>query len=160
MAAAGRDPGHRFSGPVLAGVLPRQAPRVRACAAELAAVLHVPLVCAYADPSVFPVFDDAGAVRLAPIDPDGDDAGSEAQAAELAALLRGELEQTPVEWEFRRLWGEPAQALHRTAEELDASLIVLGTHQPGPGHHWEGLISGSVAGRLAHRQDRPVLLIP
>src|SRR4051812_13148477 len=112
-AASGRAGPGRFGGPVVVGVQPGQDPRGRACAARLAAALGVRLVFAYADPSVYPESDGAGAVRLLPIDPDAGDAGGSdgAAAAEaLAARLQTELEQVPVDWEFRRLWGSPAQA--------------------------------------------------
>lgn len=159
--AEARGRAGRFGGPIIVGVRPRQDPRVRACAADLAAALGVRLVFAYADPSVYPESDGAGAVRLLPIDPDaGDgDADGAAVAEALAARLRTELEQVPVDWEFRRLWGSPAQALQRAAEELDASLIVVGTREGGRAHHLEERLAGSVADRLVHAQQRPILVV-
>src|SRR3954468_5879412 len=161
-ASGGAGPG-RFGGPVVAGVAPRQDSRVRACAARLAATLGVRLVFVYADPSVYPGSDGAGTVRLLPIDPDAGDVGGSdgtAAAAALEAALRTELEQVPLDWEFRRLWGSPAQALQRAAEELDASLIVVGTRAGGRAHHLEERLAGSVADRLVHRQQRPIVVVP
>jgi nucleotide-binding universal stress UspA family protein len=156
---SGRAGPGRFGGPVVVGVRPRQDPRVWACAADLAAALGVRLVFAYADPSVYPESDGAGAVRLLPIDPDAGGSDSAAVAEALTARLRTELAQVPVDWEFRRLWGSPAQALHRAAEELDASLIVVGTREGGRAHHLEERLAGSVADRLVHSQQRPILVV-
>jgi len=153
----------RFGGPVVAGVHPRQDPGILACAAGLAAALGVRLVCVYADPSVFPETGAAGAVQLLPIDPDAADAGESGDAAAsegLDADLQAGLAQAPVDWEFHRLWGSPEQALHRTAEELGASLIVVGTRADGPVHHLEERLAGSVADHLLHHQKRPVVVVP
>ncbi|MFD1214328.1 universal stress protein [Arthrobacter sp. GCM10027362] len=148
----------RFSGPVLVGVVPRQHPSVLAGAAALAAGLGVGLVCAFADPEVYPEVRPDGTVDLLPIDPD---AGAAAETADaLVSELQAGLRQVPVAWEFRHLWGDPAQALHRAAEELDASLIVVGTRERGLAHRLEERVAGSVAAHLAHRQQRPVLVVP
>jgi nucleotide-binding universal stress UspA family protein len=139
-------------------VVPRQPPAVLAYAQALAAGLGVGLVCAYADPEVYPQAGPGGTVVLRPVDPDAGGAGETAGA--LAARLQAELAQSPVAWEFRQLWGDPARALQRTADELDASLIVVGTREPGLAHQLEELMAGSVAAYLSHHQYRPVLVVP
>ena len=51
----------------------------------------------------------------------------------------------------------PAQAILETAESIDADLIVMGTHgRTG----WRRALLGSVAEKVVHHTDRPVLCIP
>jgi len=51
----------------------------------------------------------------------------------------------------------PAQAILETAESIDADLIVMGTHgRTG----WRRVLLGSVAEKVVHHADRPVLCIP
>ena len=53
--------------------------------------------------------------------------------------------------------GPAAEALLKTADELDASLLVVGTRGLGP---LAGLLLGSVGRRLLFTTDRPLALIP
>lgn len=46
------------------------------------------------------------------------------------------------------------------ADEHDARTTVVGTHRPGLVHWMSQVVASSVAGRLAHTQRRPVLLVP
>ena len=51
----------------------------------------------------------------------------------------------------------PAQAILDTAKSIDADLIVMGTHgRTG----WRRALLGSVAEKVVHHADRPVLCIP
>jgi nucleotide-binding universal stress UspA family protein len=51
----------------------------------------------------------------------------------------------------------PAAAIVETAESLDADLIVMGTHgRTG----WRRALLGSVAEKVVHHTDRPVLCVP
>ena len=51
----------------------------------------------------------------------------------------------------------PAQAILETADSIDADLIVMGTHgRTG----WRRAFLGSVAEKVVHHTDRPVLCIP
>lgn len=67
-----------------------------------------------------------------------------------AAFPHGKPEQRIVE-------GLSAQSILETADEIDADLIVMGTHT----HSALGeLLLGSVANKVMHRSKRPVLLVP
>ncbi|GAB3577998.1 hypothetical protein GCM10027406_13480 [Leifsonia lichenia] len=66
----------------------------------------------------------------------------------------------PGGWVLRMLAGDPAKALARVADEVDAALIVVGTHQAGFGHAVEEWLSGSVAVQLTRAQQRSVLVVP
>jgi len=76
--------------------------------------------------------------------------------ARLASILDG----TGVDWSTRTLVGDPAEALGRLANSLDAAMIVVGTRRAGVLGTLRELFEGSVAAHLAHRQHRPVVVIP
>jgi nucleotide-binding universal stress UspA family protein len=116
-----------------------------------------------------------GRVRSAPVDPDLADPATDAASTDgaeappdrtdpfdpaLEVRLRGVLDPTGVEWEVRALAGDPARALARLADTLDAMMIVVGTHEGGLRGSVRELFTGSVAAHLAHRQHRPVVVIP
>lgn len=146
-------------GPVLVGVMPGQNPVVVEHAARMAALLRRPLVCAYADATVYPVDGTAGG-PWAPIDPDGVEEDSEAIPRSLKASLTAQLAGAGVEWSLMPLAGEPGHALAREAHALDASMIVVGTRDHTLAAALKEMTSGSVARHLSHRQDRPVLVVP
>jgi len=50
----------------------------------------------------------------------------------------------------------PARAIVRTAKEMNADLIVMGTHGR---HGWRRALLGSVAEAVLHETDRPVLTV-
>jgi nucleotide-binding universal stress UspA family protein len=80
---------------------------------------------------------------------------------ELRTRIAGELDGLPVRWSTRALaGGHPADALARLAEKLDAEMIIVGTRKPNFGGTLREFINGSVATRLAHRQHRPVVVLP
>ncbi len=59
--------------------------------------------------------------------------------------------------EVRRVFvGQVAKEIISVAEETDATVIVMGTRGLSD---WQGLILGSVAHKVVHMTDRPVLLI-
>jgi nucleotide-binding universal stress UspA family protein len=150
----------RLGGPVLAGVTPGQGLAVVHRAADLAHSLGVGLVCAYADPTTVEEHEPDGRVEVIPIDPDavGDDAAE--IRSDLYHSLRDELWSAGVNWRFAALSGEPAHALAAYAEQIGASALVVGTREHGIAHRFEERIAGSVAVHLAHRQDRPVVVVP
>lgn len=145
-------------GPVLLGVVPDQAAIVLRRAADVALGAGVELVCAYVDVASYPVQGDTAAAQ--PIDPDGvdDDAGPIAEG--IRSRIAAELGGLPLEWSFLTLAGRPARALARHADAIDAAMIVVGTRGGGMGARLEELLTGSVAAHLAHRQGRPVLVVP
>lgn len=93
------------------------------------------------------------------LDPPIDD-----EVASIAAEFRERLQEAEVladvSWTLRVLGGDPARALDRLAQEVQAALIVVGGPRPGIVHRAEGLLSGSVGGWLARNQARPVLIVP
>jgi nucleotide-binding universal stress UspA family protein len=51
-------------------------------------------------------------------------------------------------------------AMKHLADQVDARLLVVGTRKRGIGESIREFFTGSVAARLAHRQQRPILVIP
>ena len=150
----------RIGGPILAGVIPGQPAAVVRRAAEFAGRLGVELVCAYVDSSAYESTRADGSRVLLPMDPDGDYDCIEETAEQIRTALARILAGSEVDWSFRALGGEPAHALARTAQSLNASMIVVGTREPGLTHRLQEMLAGSVAVHLAHHQHRPVLVVP
>jgi nucleotide-binding universal stress UspA family protein len=124
-----------------------------------AKLLKAPLVVVHVDVTRFVTFEDPdGYVHSAPIDLNLD-----AGAAEFEEVQRGAaamLDKEDLVWTARQLVGDPALAIKQLADKLDAQLIVVGTRKQGLGESIREFFTGSVAARLAHRQHRPVLVIP
>jgi nucleotide-binding universal stress UspA family protein len=148
--------------PVVLGVQPDQDPTVVEQAIGIARALGTGLVCVWVDPSQVVVTLEAdGTWDTTPVDPDRDDDldGSPVEAA-LFAHVEEQLAGAGLPWRFEYAAGETARGLHAAAEAHDATLIAVGTRRPGFGGWMTEVVGGSVAGRLAHTQDRPVLVIP
>lgn len=153
------SPGTR--GPVIVGVFPGQPDRVVREAARLAARLGTELVCAHVDTDRYRVSERPnGSVSSLPVDPDLPDMRQEGFDAGLAGSLTEILSREGVTWSTRDLAGHPAEALGRLAETLDAELIVVGTRRHRARGSVHDFFSGSVAAQLAHRQGRPVVVVP
>jgi nucleotide-binding universal stress UspA family protein len=147
--------------PVLVGVEPAQSDRVVAEAADLARSLGTGLVCVWVDAAHLVAEREAdGSVDLVPVDSDHDEDGEGSPDDAVAAHLAASLGPTGVPWRFVYATGEAARGLAAVADEHDARIIVVGTHRAGLAHWMSQVVSGSVAGRLAHTQHRPVLLVP
>lgn len=148
--------------PLVVGVTVDQSPAVVAHAADLARGLRTGLVCVWADPAhVAVTTDDAGDLVSAPVDPDQvDDVDVPAAETALLALLDTRLRGAGVPWRLVVRPGEVAHALATVADAVDAPLVVVGTRRPGWSGWMNELVGGSVAGRLAHTQARPVVLVP
>ncbi|MDQ2698119.1 MAG: universal stress protein [Actinomycetota bacterium] len=149
----------RFHGSVVAAVVPEQSPRVLKTAARYAHLLDTRLVVVNVDVTRFVTYEDPdGYIHSAPIDlhvnPGGDDL--EAVRAEASAVLDGR----HVEWTLEQLVGDPALAIKHLADRIDAQLLVVGTRKRGLGESIREFFTGSVAARLAHRQHRPILVVP
>ncbi|RNE62488.1 universal stress protein [Cryobacterium tepidiphilum] len=148
-------------GCILVGVFPGQPDTVVREAARLAARLGTDLVCAHADDSGYMVqamMD--GTVSSLSFDPDLPAMDTPEFDADLAQHLAGLLDGSGIRWSTREVSGEPALALGQLAEDLDASLIVVGTRRPGVRGGLQEFFTGSMAANLAHRQRRPVVVVP
>ncbi|MFI2563066.1 universal stress protein [Paenarthrobacter sp. NPDC018779] len=148
-----------MTGPVLAGVAPKQQSVVVEHAAAFAAAAQLPLVCAFVDVTVYPLDGTTGG-PMAPIDPDGVEGDAGLIPASLEASIGAQLAGSGVDWSLVALAGEPAHALARHAGEIGASLMVVGSREHKLGSTLRELTGGSVARQLLHRQDRPVLVVP
>ena len=130
-------------------------------AAELARRFDATLVCVISDPSRYGVREDAdGNVTSLDIDPDDPEERHETFDAPLRARVDAVLDPLGVEWTPRAMAGDPAVQLAHVADEVDARLIVVGSRRPGRWGSMREFLNGSVAAHLAHRQHRPVVVIP
>lgn len=150
------------SGPVIVvGVVANQPDEVLLQAASFAQHFKAELVCASVDITRYTVDElPDGSVSAFPIDPDAAEVVHEEFDPELAARVKSLLDGIDVKWSLRALAGEPAHELSRIAEELNAALIVVGTRHEGFRGGVREFFTGSVAVHLAHRQHRPVVVIP
>jgi nucleotide-binding universal stress UspA family protein len=119
------------------------------------------MVCASVDPSSYVVVEHRdGSVEAQPINPDLVDWTSrrfdEALADRIGAVAREEQVQVM----FRELAGDIAHALGRLGDLLEAEMIVVGSRWGGVRATVHDFLGGSVAAHLAHRQHRPVVVIP
>lgn len=160
MADAASDPVPERA--VIIGIMPDQPPRVLKEAARYAKLFGAPLILAHVDVTRFVTYEDPdGYVHSAPIDIDI--ATGEAQlrlVKDAAVSVLGEPGSAGVDWTVRQLVGDPALAIKHLAEQSQARLIVVGTRRRGFGESVREFFTGSVAARLAHRQSRPVLVVP
>jgi len=147
------------AGKVIAGVVPGQSSRIVREAAHYAALAGAEVIVAHVDTTRFVAFEDPdGYVHSSTVDV----AGAAAQAAldEVRRATGEALAGSAVTWSVRQIIGDPALALIQLADEIDASLIVVGTRKRGLGESLREFLTGSVAARLSHRQRRPILVVP
>ena len=151
------------SGPVLVGVVDGQRPEVVRTAAGLAAGLGAPLLLltVIGDPYLVGEYVDpmTGGIPVGLVPRSGGDDGP-TEPPGLRAEIESALAGTAVDWTLRTVQGEPALVLTDVAEEVDARMIVVGTREAGMLAGIAEFLSGSVAVHLAHRQHRPVLVVP
>ncbi|QIG38849.1 universal stress protein [Microbacterium sp. 4R-513] len=146
-------------GAVVVGLVPGEPSRVVKEAARYAKVLGAHLLVVHVDVTRFVTYEDPdGYVHSAPIDMNigGGEADLERVRTEADAVLAA----SGVQWSIRQLVGDPALAIKHLAEDVDARLIVVGTRKRGIGESIREFFTGSVAARLAHRQHRPILVVP
>jgi nucleotide-binding universal stress UspA family protein len=145
---------------VVVGILPDQPLWVVQVAGEYAKAFDAELLCVAADATRYAYQElPDGTLLTAPIDPDLAAVGplfSDERKAEIAELL----EPRGVRWSMRELIGVATDALMEVADQEDALMIVLGARQGGFRGALRNVFSGSVALRLAHRQYRPVVVVP
>lgn len=146
---------------IVVGVVATQPDSVVETAARFAEMFSAELVCASVDITRYTVEERAdGTVSAFPIDPDQAEVVEEEFDPALRARLRHLLDPRGVRWSTRALAGEPARELARLADHLDAECIVVGTRHAGFRSGAREFFTGSVAVHLAHRQHRPVLVVP
>lgn len=151
-----------FAGhPLVVSVVPASPSLVAVTAASLGRAIGAPaLYFAYVDTERYTdeEYPD-GTVRHLPIDPDlADESWLDTERA-LEAGVAAAMQQQDVAWEFRYLAGRVDRALTHLARAVDAAAFVVGTHV-GRHHRVHDFVNGSVSVQLAHRQHRPVLVVP
>lgn len=146
-------------GCILAAVVPGQPGRVLSQAARYARLHDAPLLVVNVDVTRFVTYEDPdGYVHTAPIDlSDGAGRGGLDRVRRESDAVLTPLGQP---YALRQVVGDPALAIKHLAEDVDARLIVIGTRNRGFGETLREFFTGSVAARLAHRQHRPVLVVP
>ncbi|MCR2808207.1 MULTISPECIES: universal stress protein [unclassified Microbacterium] len=146
-------------GAVVVGVVPGLPARVLKEAARYAKLLQAPLVVVHVDVTRFVTYEDPdGYVHSAPIDINV--AAGESDLAVVTAEATALLERSDIRWSVQQLVGDPALAMKQLADQIEARLLVVGTRKRGLGESIRGFFTGSVAARLAHRQHRPILVVP
>lgn len=147
--------------PVVVGVVRDQPDEVLLRAADLALHLDAELICVTVDMTRYTVDElPDGSVTAFPIDPDAAEVVHEEFDNELANRIEQLLDGAGVKWSLHALAGEPAHELSRIAEERNAAFIVVGTRHEGFRGSVREFFAGSVAVHLAHRQHRPVVVVP
>lgn len=148
-------------GPIVVGTAIEEPASVLHEAAHFARDFGTPLVCAHVDSTRYTVEEHPdGSVSSMPLDPDVPDVRDEVFPPQLMSHIRSTLADEDLELSFRALAGDPSQALSVLAEHINARAIVIGTRHPGFRASLEEFFTGSVAVRLAHRQARPVIVVP
>ena len=146
---------------IVVGVTPWQPDSVVHEALKFAAKLHCVVVCVSVDLSRYVTDTRAdGSIIAAPIDSDAGGVIVEEFDPGLATRIRQFAATAEVECEFIASAGDPGRVLTRVAKEHDALMIVVGTRSATFGGTVREFFSGSVAVNLAHRQHRPVLVVP
>jgi nucleotide-binding universal stress UspA family protein len=145
---------------VVVGILPEQPLWVVQVAGEYAKAFDAELVCVAADATRYAYQElPDGTLLTAPVDPDVgavEPMFSDERLAEIGEVLA----PLGVAWSMRELVGIAADALMEVADDVNALMIVVGARPGGFAGALRRAISGSVALRLAHRQYRPVVVVP
>ena len=151
----------KFAAVIVVAVEPAQPDAVLQQACALATDLGCDLICASVDLGRYPVEERPdGTIVSLPFDPDLPELGEQEFDPELAAHITAVLAQENVTYTLCGLAGDPARALGHLAETVNARLIVVGTHRPGIRRGMHNFFNGSVAVHLAHRQHRPIVVVP
>jgi nucleotide-binding universal stress UspA family protein len=142
-------------------VTPKQPTAVLQEAARFARQFQAVLVCANVDAGSYVVAEQPdGSVESRPIDPDQPDWDTTVFDGGLADRIRAVADEEGVRIEFRELAGDIGHALGRLAKVLDAEMIIVGSRRGGLRASMHEFFGGSVAAHLAHRQPRPVVIVP
>ena len=148
-------------GAIVVGVRPHQHSRVLSMGLRLAAELRQQLVCVYviSRPALveWNVGDDTDFFSLS--QPERDEFGGK-QVDDMQRRLEEALLHTPVPWILKIAYGDPARALAKVAEQLEATLLVIGSHQKrAPWKLGQFRHNSMVLRALLHPQV-PVVLVP
>lgn len=140
---------------IVVGVVDDRSRHVVATAAWYAATFGARLTCVAVDASPYTLGETptGGIVTVPPLPEQLDFDPALARMIDEAVADRG------VAWTARMRVGGPATEISRVAEELDALMIVVGTKEGLRGTLRE-FFNGSVATQLAHRQRRPLVVVP
>ena len=146
---------------ILVGVTYGQPDVVLRQAARFARTFNAALVCAHVDPGRYVVEElPDGTVASLPLDPDLPELKDTDFDQGLVAQVRAAVADESLELSFRELAGDVAYALTRLADILDVEMIIVGSRRGGVRAGLRQFLTGSVAAHLAHRQSRPVVVIP
>jgi nucleotide-binding universal stress UspA family protein len=146
---------------ILVGVTYGQPGVVLRHAARFARTFNAALVCAHVDPGRYVVEElPDGSVASLPLDPDLPELKDTDFDQGLVAQVRAAVADESLELSFRELAGDVAYALTRLADILDVEMIIVGSRRGGVRAGVRQFLTGSVAAHLAHRQPRPVVVIP
>ena len=146
---------------ILVGVTYGQPDVVLRHAARFARTFDAALVCAHVDPGRYVVEElPDGSVASLPLDPDLPELKDTDFDQGLVAQVRAAVADDSIELSFRELAGDVAYALTRLADILDVEMIIVGSRRGGVRAGLKQFLTGSVAAHLAHRQPRPVVVIP
>jgi len=146
---------------IVVGVTPKQPLAVLRHAARFARQFEAVLVCANVEAGSYVVAEHPdGSVESRPIDPDQPDWNTAVFDGGMAHRIRSIADQEGVRVEFRELAGDIAHALGHLAAVLDAEMIIVGSRRGGLRSSMHDFLGGSVAAHLAHRQPRPVVVVP
>lgn len=130
-------------------------------AAEFARYFDATLVCVISDDGRYEAREGPdGKVTSLDFDSDNPEEIQETFDKTLRSAVEAILSPHGVEWTPRAMAGDPALQLAHVADEVDALMIIVGTRRPSRMGSMRELLNGSVAVHLAHRQDRPVVVIP
>jgi len=152
---------HQAARRILVGVTYGQADVVLRHAARFARTFDAALVCAHVDPGRYVVEElPDGTVASLPLDPDLPELKDTDFDQGLVAQVRTAVADDSIELSFRELAGDVAYALTRLAEILEVEMIIVGSRRGGVRAGLKQFLTGSVAAHLAHRQSRPVVIIP
>lgn len=147
--------------PLVVAVSSSPSPLVALTAASLGRATGAPaLYFAYVDPHRYTdeEYPD-GTVRHLPINPDlADDLWRDTER-DLSAAVAETMAGQGVPWHFRYLAGRADRALTHLARAVDAAAFVVGAHS-GHHHRLHDFMNESLSVQLAHRQHRPVLVVP
>jgi nucleotide-binding universal stress UspA family protein len=146
---------------ILVGVTYGQPDIVLRHAARFARTFDAALVCAHVDPGRYVVEElPDGSVASLPLDPDLPELKDTDFDQGLVAQVRAAVADDSIELSFRELAGDVAYALTRLADILEVEMIIVGSRRGGVRAGLKQFLTGSVAAHLAHRQPRPVVVIP